>query len=145
MSSKPAIQKAVDYLARFARTELQVRRYLRRKQFTNPEIDEAIDYLRSHRFLNDDVYARSFIESKIRKLDGPLKIKQMLFSKGIPTEASDRLLREFYPEEVQLEAVRTLIERKMRTAAQRERVMRFVASRGFPRYVIIQVFRSKPR
>lgn len=137
-----AREKAVAYLGRFARSERQVRDYLKRKLFPPEEISEAIAYLHEHKFLNDNSYAEAVIRDRIRHCDGPLKIKQMLFQKGIESETQERLLRELYPQELQVEAAEQLVQKKLKKAADREKVMRFVASRGFPRYVMIQAFKN---
>lgn len=136
-----AREKAVSYLARFARSERQVRTYLLRKEFTQEEIAEAIVYLREHGFLNDASYAEAVVRERIRLCDGPRKIRQMLYQKGIDSETQDRLLRELYPQELQVEAASKLFEKKLRRPSDREKAMRFVASRGFSHYVMIQALK----
>jgi regulatory protein len=144
----PARERAVFYLARFARTSKQVADYLKRKEFTPDQIQDALAYLKEHRYLNDDSFAESFIREKIGHKDGPYKIKQMLFQKGIAPEISNRLITELYPVEVQQENAALLMQQKLRSqksnlgAAEKEKLFRFVASRGFNRYVIIQAFKS---
>src|SRR5262245_3494607 len=141
----PARERAVFYLARFARTSKQVADYLKRKEFTSEQIQDALTYLREHRYLNDDSFAESFIRDKISHKDGPFKIKQMLFQKGIAPETSNRLITELYPVEVQQENALLLMQQKLRAhksvsslgLTEREKLFRFVASRGFNRYVII--------
>ena len=139
-----AKQKALDYLSRFARTELQVVRYLKRKGFTAEEVSSTIAYLREHRFVNDEAYAESFIENRIQRGDGPIKIKQLLLQKGIDSATAQRLIEEFYPVELQLERAEVVIRKRVRSKVLsrdwRQRIFRFVASRGFPPYVIIQAF-----
>jgi regulatory protein len=146
----PARERAVFYLARFARTSKQVADYLARKQFTPEQIQDALSYLTEHRYLNDYSFAESFIREKINHRDGPFKIKQMLFQKGIAPEISNRLIADLYPVEIQQENAALLMRQKLRTTkspgklerSQREKLFRFVASRGFNRYVIIQAFKS---
>lgn len=136
-----AREKAVEYLGRFARSERQVRDYLRRKQFPREEIDDAIAYLHEHNYLNDTGYAEMVVRERIRRCDGPLKIRQALFQKGIDSATQDRLMRELYPEEVQVEAAVTLLRKRLRRVEDRARAMRLIASRGFSRYVMIQALK----
>ncbi|HET6266969.1 MAG TPA: regulatory protein RecX [Acidobacteriota bacterium] len=139
-----ARERAIFYLSRFARTERQVESYLKRKGFPPEEIQDALIYLREHSYLNDDSFATSFIESRIRHGDGPLKIKQMLFGKGISATQSDALLKSLYPEEIQIERLNELIQKHQQKG--RERLQRFLASRGFPRYAIFRAFSiAKPK
>ncbi len=133
-----AKNKALHYLSRFSRTEKQVADYLSRKGFSTEEISATIPYLREHNFLNDQVFAENFIEARIRRADGPRKIKHLLFQKGIYGALTDRLLTEHYPAELQKERVKALIQK--RKLGNRNALMRFLASRGFPQYVMIQAF-----
>lgn len=128
-----AREKAVQYLSRFARTELQVRRYLQRKQYPADEINEAIEYLHEHQFLNDSSYAQSYIASRISRLDGPLKIKSLLMQKGLSGSEAQRLIKENYSEELLIENAKKLWNRGSKS---REQKLRLIASRGYPRYVI---------
>ena len=78
------------------------------------------------------------------------KSSKCFFKKASATEISDRLIAELYPVEVQQEMAALLMQQKLRNAGpasklgqlQREKLFRFVASRGFNRYVIIQAFKS---
>lgn len=131
---------ALAYLGRFSRTEKQVAAYLKRKGFSSEEAQEALVYLRELRLVDDLAFAEAFLSSKIRRGDGPLKIKQALFQKGVDSRTSQELLSKYYPEEVQVEAAAGWIAKRK---GDREKVIRFLASRGFSRYVIIQAFKRK--
>lgn len=135
-----AREKALSYLGRFARTEQQVADYLKRKGFPQEEIAQTIEYLRERSFVNDSAFAESYIQSRIRRGDGPLKIKQLLFQKGIASGEAETLLRQQYPAEAQVLRIKDLIRQK--SSLDRNKLMRFLASRGFTRYVMIQAFRE---
>jgi regulatory protein len=137
-----AREKAVEYLSRFSRSERQVRNYLARKEYSPEDIEDAIVYLHAHSFLNDAAYAEAVVRDRIRHGDGPLKIRQMLFQKGIDSRIQDRLLRELYPEEEQVEAAAKLLHKRLARAGNREKALRFIASRGFSRYVMIQALKT---
>ncbi|HSE42581.1 MAG TPA: regulatory protein RecX [Acidobacteriota bacterium] len=150
VNNNPARERALLYLGRFSRTRKQVKDYLKRKEFTPEQIEDAINYLVEHLYLNDRAFAESFIQEKIKHRDGPLKIRQMLYLKGIAPEDSTAILNELYPVELQQENVAALLQQKLRSGQsfsslnrnEREKLFRFVASRGFNRYVIIQAFKS---
>ena len=55
-SESCARERALSYLGRFSRTRKQVADYLRRKEFTPDQIQDAIAYLVEHRYLNDDCF-----------------------------------------------------------------------------------------
>lgn len=135
-----AREKALSYLGRFARTEQQVVAYLKRKGFPPEEIAQTLEYLRERSFVNDSAFAESYIQTRIRHGDGPLKIKQLLFQKGISPADAETLLRELYPAEAQVLRIKDLMRQKSRL--DRNKLMRFLASRGFTRYVMIQAFKE---
>ena len=137
-----AREKAVEYLGRFARSERQVRNYLARKEFSPADIDDAIIYLREHSFLNDSAYAEAVVRERMRHGDGPLKIRRMLFEKGIDSRVQDRILREMYPEELQVEGAAKLLRKRLGRAGDRNKALRFIASRGYSRYVMIQALKK---
>jgi len=59
----------------------------------------------------------------------------------------DLLLKEQYPNELQIESAAALLEKRKSRTTDRQKLYRFLASRGFPGYVIIQAFerhRGKP-
>jgi regulatory protein len=134
-----AREKAIYYLARFARTERQVRLYLQRKEYPREEINDAIEYLREHHFLNDSSYAQSYISSRISRGDGPIKIKSLLIQKGISSSESQRLINENYPSELQIENAKKLWNKSSKS---REQKLRLIASRGYPRYVIMRALET---
>lgn len=77
-----AYQAALNYLNFKMRTEKEVRDYLKKKEYQS--VDSVIEKLKSHRFINDREYAISFVRTNfILKHDGPRKIEQALYKKGI--------------------------------------------------------------
>jgi regulatory protein len=138
-----AKEKALNYLGRFSRTEQQVADYLARKEFPPEEIRTTIAFLREHKFVDDRAFAETFLQSRLRRFDGPLKIRQMLLQKGIAKALVDSLLKAQYPTDLQIENAAALLEKRIsrRSATtERQKLYRFLASRGFPGYVIIQAF-----
>ena len=133
----PALQKAISYLSRFSRSERQVRAYLARKEFVEPEINEAVAYLREKGYLNDSVYAESVVREHIRRCDGPRKIRQSLMLKGIESSVQDRVLRDLYPAELQVEAAVAFLRKKL-GRSDRDKAMRSAASRGFSYDIVRQ-------
>ena len=117
-----------------------MRRYLQRKGYSSAEISEAIEFLQEHKLLDDHAYAEAYVRSRIARLDGPLKIKQLLFQKGIDSSTAQKLIQENYPQELQIANVQKLMKKRSRRSAEQQK--RFVASRGYSGYVIMRAFRS---
>ncbi len=82
---KHAFDAACDYLSFSERSTSEVRKKLKEKEYTEEEIDEAIEKLNNYGFLNDKEYAKHYIEFAMSKGRGIRRIKDELRSKGIET------------------------------------------------------------
>jgi regulatory protein len=78
-----AFDKAVSYLSLQPRTVKEIREYLKKKEYSISEIDDAIEKLREYRYLDDVVYGVSFIRQAAGKGWGKNKIDRSLMEKGV--------------------------------------------------------------
>ena len=84
MSSKmDAFDRAAGYLAIQPRTEKEIREYLKKKEYSQQEIDEAAEKLQEYRYLDDVAYGISFIRQAAGKGWGRNKIDRSLMEKGV--------------------------------------------------------------
>ena len=84
MSSKmDAFDRAAGYLAVMPRTEKEIREYLKKKEYSQQEIDEAAEKLQEYRYLDDVAYGVSFIRQAAAKGWGRSKIDRSLMDKGV--------------------------------------------------------------
>ena len=84
MSSKmDAFDRAAGYLAIQPRTEKEIREYLKKKEYSQQEIDEAAEKLQEYRYLDDVAYGVSFIRQAADKGWGRSKIDRSLMEKGV--------------------------------------------------------------
>ena len=90
MNSKmDAFDKASSYLALKPRTEGEIRSYLNKKEYSQTEIDEAVEKLLEYRYLDDVAYAETFIRQAADRGWGKRKIEQNLVEKGVSRHALD--------------------------------------------------------
>ena len=90
MSSKmDAFDKASSYLALKPRTEAEIRNYLKNKEYSQSEIDDAVGKLLEYRYLDDTAYAETFIRQAAERGWGKRKIEQNLSEKGVSRHALD--------------------------------------------------------
>ena len=78
-----ASDEGLKYLQRRRRTEWEMRKHLAAKGYDEIEIDAAIEYLLSFRYIDDFVYALDYIEMSIGKGRGNMRIRRDLSDKGI--------------------------------------------------------------
>ena len=84
MSSKmDAFDRAAGYLAIQPRTEKEIREYLKKKEYSQQEIDEAAEKLQEYRYLDDVAYGVTFIRQAAGKGWGRSKIDRSLMEKGV--------------------------------------------------------------
>ena len=73
--------EALKYITKKMRTEKEIRTKF--KEYNSISVDYAIDRLKQEKYINNDIYIKSYINDIINlKLDGPLKIKSNLNKLG---------------------------------------------------------------
>ncbi len=114
------LNKAFHFLSFRTRSEKEVRDNLLSKKASPEIIERIINSLKEHKFLNDEDFARQFIESRLRfKPKGIRIIKMELKQKGIDQaiidEAINRLSTddENNPVNNDLESAKKLVDKKM--------------------------------
>ncbi|MCP3944920.1 MAG: regulatory protein RecX [Desulfobacteraceae bacterium] len=96
----PSVRKAFDlalgYLARRNRSILETNKYLSKKGFIAPIIDEVIQRLRDKNYLNDKIFAENYLENrKANKPKSLFAFRYELKNKGIHPTIIDQLLTEY--------------------------------------------------
>ncbi|MGI6114600.1 RecX family transcriptional regulator [Luoshenia tenuis] len=113
-----AFDRALSYLERRARTEKQVRDYLRAREFAQDVIDDTLQKLKGYRFVDDAAYAKNFAQGKLNAAgQGPHRIRRALKMQGVPDAVAERAVSEL-DEERQAQLL----------AAQAEKVLRRYAA-----------------
>ncbi len=104
-----ARERAVYWLKCSARTEEELRRKLRDGHYPEPAVEHTIELLKKYRYIDDEEYARNFIE-----LNGTRKsraeLASVLKSKGLSRDCVSRLLEEYPVDEE--EQVRKLLAKR---------------------------------
>jgi len=131
--------KALEFLSYRTRSEKEVRDKLKLKQAEPEVIEKVISKLKEKRFINDEEFARQWIENRERFRPRSLRlIKLELRQKGIEDEIIERIISndEFLISN-DLEQAKKLVEKrigKVRDLPRQEiyqKLGRFLASKGF--------------
>ena len=118
-------------------TERQLRDKLKEGLYPQGIIDEAISYVKSYRYLDDDRYARDYItyhmESRSRA-----RIMQDLMGKGISKDIISAALEDIFGEdsEAELEQIRALLIKKHYDAEnceynEKQKIMAYLMRKGY--------------
>lgn len=98
------------------RTEQEIRRRMREKEYTDEIIDTTIDYLYYLNYLDDEEYAQKFIKDKSNlKNMGSERIKRELYMKGIDKNIIDRELEEIVDKDDEYEKAKEIAIKKLET------------------------------
>ncbi|MFH2070692.1 MAG: regulatory protein RecX [Elusimicrobiota bacterium] len=142
-----AIEYALLLLKYKNRTEKEISGKLKRKNFTETAIRETIEKLKRLKLLDDEKFARTFIETKLGSGRGINRIILELKNKGVSTQNLDETLKEYGDtQEQQFETACRLFENKTRTYSKLppEKIYRrtggFLSRRGFSSDIIRKVF-----
>ena len=137
------LEAALRFLELRARSIGEVRRRLTAAGYRSDLVDGAIERLTELGVLDDEAFARSWVESRDRaRPRGERALRQELARKGIDRAVSDEVLEERRDAgegiEVDLEAARRLLERNARALARvadprvrRQRAYSLLARNGF--------------
>ncbi len=129
-----AVDRAVRLLARRPYSTAELRRYLTKKEVAPPVIDETLDRLEQSGYVDDQAFARFWIEDRMRfKPRGLRALRYELHQKGIASSLIEAALAEVDPGEAAYQAAQ---ERLSRLRGQPKRDVRtalgaFLVRRGF--------------
>jgi regulatory protein len=149
MRGEDAVGKAVDSAARFLsyrpRSEAEIRRNLASKSIDEPIIDAALERLRTMGYLNDQAFARFWVENRTAfKPLGPSALRHELRQKGIADADIEAVLGDI---DVQDSAYRAALAQSRRLRGSdrrtfRHRIGSFLQRRGF-NYAVIEDVMSR--
>lgn len=113
---------------------------LKAKEYTEEEINFALEKLETYKYIDDTRLAEGFVRDKKRfSGKGPKYIKNALKMKGVDDETINKSLEEHYSDEEALENCRMLLSKKMDyykrkssdTYTLKGKLYAFLAQRGF--------------
>ena len=108
---RKAYNKALYYLGFRMRSEGEVRKKLKEKEFGDAVIDEAVKKLYTFNFLDDRAFSEALMRTQVKSSKkGPKAIQQDMQKRGIDKQVQKDVL-DSYSEEEQLEVAKGLAEK----------------------------------
>ncbi len=130
---------ALNYVGNQARTLEEVRRKLREKSYGADITDEAIQRLTDYGYLDDEAYAKAYVESRFSGSGhGPRRLRVDLIKRGVDRAIVERVVSEAFEDDELREAA--LQQGRKRWAAlehetdlrkRKKKVIDFLVRRGF--------------
>ncbi|MCP3923107.1 MAG: hypothetical protein GY714_11030 [Desulfobacterales bacterium] len=131
---RKAYSEGLYYLSFRSRTYSEADKHLKDKGYDDSIVEEALKKLIDINFIDDENYARQFLESKIRvNPKGALSIKYELKQKGISEDIIEKALLDYD----EYEAAFSLIKKKyykwekLPIDKVKNKIYTFLSSRGF--------------
>lgn len=121
--------KLIDYRPR---CEAEVRKKMKEKGFGQADTDETVEYLKENNFLNDEKFARLYIESKLDiKKWGLNRIGYQLHALGVSGDTIDKCLNEYRDSTDEYATALALAEKKLSSLTKDDREARYRKLSGF--------------
>ena len=129
-----AKKRALHLLERMDRTEQQLREKLRASDYPEEVVEEAIEYVKSFHYLDDERYAETFTRYKKEKMSRQ-QIKQKLMMKGVDRDIISNAIEEEYDVDETVH-IRSILEKKHFSSESADdgefrRVYNYLLRRGF--------------
>ena len=136
--SKRCKLRAMNLLQKKDYTTRQLRDKLEEGLYPKELVDEAIEYVKSYKYLDDERYARDYIAYHI-STRSKNRIVQDLITKGISKDMLMPIIEELYDEEssdVEIDQVKALLVKKhydpdTTDFKEKQKIMAFLLRRGF--------------
>ena len=132
---KRAKLRALHLLNDMGRTEAQLRQKLERDGYTTDVVEEAVSYVKSFGYINDENYARIYIDSR-KNRKSRKEIFANLLQKGIDREVVDRVFEECYEGEDARKAIAQILKKKHYDPEKADRketqkILGYLSRKGF--------------
>ena len=126
-----ALNKAVGYIAKYQKSEKELKKYLRDKEYDKSVVDFVAEKLKNYGFVDDKVFATNFVKAKTKN-QGKRKIAMMLKQKGVSEEIVDDAIEEFSCDREQIiEVAKKYLKNKPLDIKTKQKTYRYLASRGY--------------
>lgn len=149
---KDSLEKAKNYaflLLKFRpRSEKEIYQRLKRKRFDEKIIQETLSFLKDKNFLNDNYFARAWMESRLKKPFGIRRIKEELKLKGIDKEIIENSIKEVKENYSEEEVVRGVARQRfsklknLEPQKARQRLFAYLLRRGFSPEVVVDTINT---
>ena len=140
---KRAKLRAMHLLNAMERTEEQLRLKLKQGLYTEDIIDEALRYVKSFGYVEDQGYAERYIRNR-QNAKSKRELYAALCQKGVSREDIQNAMETCYEEADELDAIRRIVEKKRfsvedSTDVEKKRIFDYLLRKGFRREDIVKV------
>ncbi|MFD1739685.1 recombination regulator RecX [Bacillus salitolerans] len=137
-----AFQKAIVFLSYRMRSTKEIMQHLKEKEIDEPVIQETIQKLKHHQYIDDQGFAEAYAVTNARvSLKGPIVLRDELIQKGISSEVIEHALSKI-PYEDQIRYASKVAEKsynkstKLSEKMQKQKVTEALVRKGYGKEII---------
>lgn len=141
--SYSAYNKAIKYIGIRMRSIFELRSYLKKYVDNENIINQVVDKLLSQGYLNDEMFARSYVNDRIAlSTDGPYKIHNSLKEHRISEKDIEDALAA-YTEDIQIEKIKKYIEKSIKSNTNKgymllkQKILANLINMGYNRHTVL--------
>jgi regulatory protein len=145
-----AMYSAVRILTHRDHSKYELKQKLHQRGFTSKVIDGVIRECERLNYIDDPRTARVYVSQLKRKCFGKRYIRMALKKKRLSVPGIENILLENYPEVDEHNNARKLLEKRLKTfyreedpKKRRDKIYRFLYSRGFNKDIIVDLIRDQ--
>ncbi len=136
--------KAMKYISKTMRTELEVRNKLHRQKYDAAVIDQVIENFKEKKYIDDQDYAETFTRDFTRfKKAGIYKLRKKLQEKGVAASDISLAIKKYVAPDQQKTIARELAEKKLRLIShkqrKKEKIYRYLMQKGFDNNLVSNI------
>ena len=140
---------ALSYMNKKLRSSKELKRYLLKKEYPNELIDSVINLLTTEGYLNDQIYANSFVHDRMYlSMDGPNKIRKELENNDINISCIEEAICA-YTEELELERIEKIVTKQIKLNKNKganllkKKIQLYLINLGYNYELINKILNSK--
>ena len=140
-----ARKAAMDLLSRREHSRKQLVDKLRQRGFEAAEISPVLDKLEKENLLNDERFAESYLNQRIQRGFGPLRIRQELVERGISSDIIQHHMEQFidqWGELMRRQRAKKFGAEIPADFKEKMKQARFLQNRGFSPESVMRLFRA---
>ena len=128
--------QAVKYLAISPRSEKEVKEKLYEKGYHREQVDYAIERCKGYKYINDEIYTRSFIDYYSHKMGRKMLLYKLTTDKGIDNALATNMIADLVSDETEVEKCLDMANKyiKKKRIAERkdmQKVGAYLYTKGF--------------
>ena len=140
---KLAIEAAAKSLARCEQCRASLERKLVQKKFDEETIKQALDFLESRKYLDDERYAASWIRSHCSfKPRGSIRLVRDLCARGVSRKIADEAVKAYFENVDEYELCDSALKKLLTKNKNVKKLLKSLADSGFSYKIIQRVLKN---